>query len=102
MFFNVNLRPFLVGLIAATAILHGAGPIRAQVTEVVVGITPHCPYGFPGCWAGAKGALENLDDMLIVASTPDIFKAHPAFRGVGVTSSSISAPSSALPRFRTL
>jgi len=29
-------------------------------------------------------------------------KAHPAFRGVGVTSSSISAPSNALPRFRTL
>ena len=28
-------------------------------------------------------------------------KAHPAFRGVGVTSSSISAPSNALPRFRT-
>ena len=28
--------------------------------------------------------------------------AHPAFRGVGVTSSSISAPSNALPRFRTL
>ena len=53
-FFNVNLRPFLVGLIAATAILHGAGPIRAQVTEVVVGITPHCPYGFPGCWAGTR------------------------------------------------
>ncbi len=44
-----------------------------DVTEVVVGITPHCPYGFPGCWAGAKEALENLDDMLIVASTPDRF-----------------------------
>ena len=28
--------------------------------------------------------------------------AHPAFRGVGMTSSSISAPSNALPRFRTL
>ncbi|HJY68089.1 MAG TPA: hypothetical protein VJ254_15290, partial [Streptosporangiaceae bacterium] len=28
--------------------------------------------------------------------------AHPAFRGVGVTSSSISAPSNALPRFQTL
>ena len=31
-----------------------------------------------------------------------LFLAHPAFRGVGVTSSSISAPSNALPRFRTL
>jgi hypothetical protein len=31
-----------------------------------------------------------------------ILMAHPAFRGVGVTSSSISAPSNALPRFRTL
>jgi hypothetical protein len=73
MFFNVNLRPFLLGLFAATAFLHGAGPVRAQLTEVVVGITPHCPYGFPGCWAGAKEALEHLDDMLIVASTPDIY-----------------------------
>ena len=73
MFFKVNLRPFLVGLIAVTAILHGAGPIRAQVTEIVVGVTPHCPYGFPGCWAGAKEALETLDDVLIVASTPDRF-----------------------------
>jgi hypothetical protein len=70
---NVNLRPFLFGLIAATAILHGAGPGRAQVTEVVVGITPRCPYGFPGCWAGAKEAMEHLDDVLIVASTPDSF-----------------------------
>ncbi len=30
------------------------------------------------------------------------YLAHPAFRGVGVSSSSISAPSNALPRFRTL
>ena len=73
MLFKVKLRPFLVGLIAAMALLHGAGPIRAQVTEIVVGITPHCPYGFPGCWAGAKEALETLDDILIVASTPDRF-----------------------------
>ena len=29
-------------------------------------------------------------------------KAHPAFRGVGVTSSSTNVPSSDLPRFRTL
>jgi hypothetical protein len=53
--------------------LHGPFYASADVTEVVVGITPHCPYGFPGCWAGAKEALENLDDMLIVARTPDRF-----------------------------
>jgi hypothetical protein len=71
MSFNVNLRPVLFGLIVATAILHGAGTARAQVTEIVVGITPNCPYGFPGCWAGAKEALEHLDGMLIVAETPE-------------------------------
>jgi hypothetical protein len=85
MFFNVNQRPFLLGLFAATAVLHGAGPVRAQVTEVVVGVTPNCPYGFPGCWAGAKEALEHLDDMLIVASTPDIYnctaRVHLKHRG---------------------
>jgi hypothetical protein len=73
MFFSFNRRPFLFGLIAATVILHAAQPGRAQVTDVVVGVTPNCPYGFPGCWAGAKEALENLDGMLIVASTPDIY-----------------------------
>ena len=58
-------------MLGELSVLRSDTPI--DVTEVVVGITPHCPYGFPGCWAGAKEVLENLDDMLIVASTPDRF-----------------------------
>jgi hypothetical protein len=70
---NTYLRPFLFGLIAAAAVLHDAGPVRAQVTEIVVGITPNCPYGFPACWAGAKEALQRLDGIVMVASMPDSY-----------------------------
>src|SRR5271165_1807527 len=58
-----------------------------------------------GQWLG--GSLRNTNGGLhtpLYARTPkrQSSMAHPAFRGVGVSSSSISAPSNALPRFRTL
>jgi hypothetical protein len=82
MIFNIKieLRPFLLGLFAVAAILQSAGPVRAQLTEVVVGVTPNCPYGFPGCWAGAKEALEHLKDVQIVADTPDIYNCTASVR----------------------
>ena len=56
-------------------------PAGAQVTpsaapscrgrEVVVGITPSCPEGFMGCWAGAYEALGRLEGVDSVADTPN-------------------------------
>ena len=57
----------------------------------------HCPT----CQQDkTKAWLETQTARLLPC--PYFLVAHPAFRGVGVTSSSISAPSNALPRFRTL
>jgi len=44
------------------------GTATAQVTEVVVGITPTCPYG---CWAGASAALRGLAGVKDVDRNPD-------------------------------
>jgi hypothetical protein len=44
----------------------GANPARAQVREVVVGITTTCPYENAiegGCWSGAYHALLQLDGV---------------------------------------
>jgi galactose oxidase len=38
--------------------------------EVVVGITPSCPYGLKACWAGAYEALERLEGVDSVAALP--------------------------------
>ena len=56
-----------------------------------------CPQESPG---SAHNEIEG--SLVEIGPRSVIGKAHPAFRGVGVTSSSISAPSNALPRFRTL
>jgi len=49
----------------------GGSPSRAQVSEVVVGVTPSCPYGIGACWAGAFETLGRLDGVKSVARTPD-------------------------------
>jgi hypothetical protein len=48
-------------------------PAQAQVKEVIVGVTPTCPYGLGACWAGAYEALAHLDGVESVARTPDTY-----------------------------
>jgi galactose oxidase len=45
----------------------------AQVTEVVVGITPTCPYGLVACWAGAYDAVMRMDCVESVDKTPNAY-----------------------------
>jgi hypothetical protein len=59
----------VAGLVLALA----AAPARAQVTEVVVGVTPTCPYGISACWAGAYEGLGKLEGVKSVARQPDAF-----------------------------
>ena len=59
------------------------------------------------CWGDERAiraflSKNDVKDEKLDATRRLLNLAHPAFRGVGVTSSSISAPSNALPRFRTL
>ena len=55
----------------------GARPLdracRAQVTDVVVGVTLSCPYGIGACWAGVYEALSRLDGVKSVAEHPDSY-----------------------------
>jgi galactose oxidase len=44
---------------------------EAQVREVVVGITPTCPYGLTGCWGGASEGLSRLAGVESVGKSPD-------------------------------
>src|SRR5258708_1570 len=48
-------------------------PLHAQVTSIVVGITPTCPYGYPGCYPGAREALSELPGVKSVSSVPDVY-----------------------------
>jgi hypothetical protein len=45
----------------------------AQVIEVVVGVTPTCPYGIMACWPSAREGLKALSGVDSVAETPDSF-----------------------------
>jgi galactose oxidase len=63
-------RAFFIPLLLFVA---GAAPAGAQVTEVVVGVTPTCPYGISACWAGAREGLGRLEGIETVASTPDAY-----------------------------
>jgi galactose oxidase len=45
----------------------------AQIHEVVVGVTPTCPYGIKACWAGAFHALGRIDGVESVSTTPDAY-----------------------------
>jgi galactose oxidase len=44
----------------------------AQVSQdIVVGITPTCPYGLGACAVGAREGLKRLESVRLVADTPD-------------------------------
>jgi galactose oxidase len=49
------------------------GKVEAQVTEVIVGITPSCPYGIGACWSGAYEALGTLGGIKSVSEAPDAY-----------------------------
>jgi hypothetical protein len=52
----------------------------AQVREVVVGVTPNCPYGIKACWAGAYEALGRMEGVRSVATTPDAYNCTATVR----------------------
>jgi hypothetical protein len=52
----------------------------AQIHEVVVGITPTCPYGIKACWAGAYHALGRIDGVESVTTTPDAYNCTASLR----------------------
>jgi galactose oxidase len=56
------------------------GTASAQVREVVVGITPTCPYGLEACWAGAYEALMRMDGVKSVAKVPNGFNSTATIR----------------------
>lgn len=43
----------------------------AEVQDIIVGITPTCPYGISACWAGAYEALLHLEGVASVDKNPD-------------------------------
>jgi hypothetical protein len=57
--------------LALLALALAGAPAVAQVTDVVVGITPSCPYGLSACWGGAYEALSRLKGVASVARTPN-------------------------------
>src|SRR6516225_6135458 len=52
----------------------------AQVREVVVGVTPTCPYGIKACWAGAYEALGRMAGVASVDKSPDAYNCTGAVR----------------------
>ena len=58
----------------------GPSPPRAQVREVVVGVTPTCPYGLMACWAGAYEALVRIDGVESVEKTPNAYNCTASVR----------------------
>jgi galactose oxidase len=70
----LGLRPIRQSILPASsvaALVLWAVPAGAQVTDVVVGVTPTCPYGISACWGGAYEGLGHLDGVASVARTPD-------------------------------
>jgi hypothetical protein len=78
--FDYNCRrPFEAAATLAVVLL-AARPEAAQVTEVVVGLTPSCPYGLSACWGGAREGLERLKGVVSVAAVPDAYNSTAAVR----------------------
>jgi hypothetical protein len=73
-----NCGPGYAGALALLALWPAAAP--AQVREVVVGVTPSCPYGIKACWGGAYEALGRLDGVESVDKTPDAYNCTGAVR----------------------
>jgi hypothetical protein len=83
---NMSLRHAVLFSLSLLAPALWAGPAGAQITEVVVGVTPICPYGIAACWGGAYQALGRLDGVEIVEKTPDAYNctAHVFLKGRGL------------------
>jgi galactose oxidase len=65
---------FRRGQVLAAAVLGLAVPTTAaaQVSrDVVVGVTPTCPYGIAACGTGAREGLLRVEGVRLVANTPD-------------------------------
>jgi galactose oxidase len=77
-------RPMLFAL--ACCLVPLSQTASAQVKEVVIGLTPSCPYGIAGCWGGAREALARLDGVESVAASPDVYNctAHVKLNGKGL------------------
>jgi len=86
MLFNVTGRQSLLPSTSVLALILWAGPANAEVTEVVVGVTPTCPYGISACWAGAYAALGRLDGVGSVTRAPDAYNctAHVYLKDSGL------------------
>jgi hypothetical protein len=72
-------------------------PANAQVHEVVVGVTPNCPYGIKACWGGAHEALGKLEGVKSVDSTPD---AYNCTGGVDLKSNALPDPDKWADQFK--
>jgi galactose oxidase len=73
MTFTIAARVSLTPTISALAVLLWVVPVEAQVADVVVGVTPTCPYGLSACWGGAYEALGCLEGVGSVAKVPDAY-----------------------------
>lgn len=78
---NFRIRPLPAWALAALALWPAAA--GAQVREVIVGVTPNCPYGIKACWAGAYEALGRLEGVHSVATSPDAYNCTATIRVKG-------------------
>jgi galactose oxidase len=76
----VNRRHVLLFVFVAFAFVVWPNHAIAQIHEVVVGVTPTCPYGIKACWAGAYHALGRIDGVESVATTPDAYNCTASLR----------------------
>jgi galactose oxidase len=67
--------PVRCGIVPCALLALAVWPERAvaQIQEVVVGVTPTCPYGIKACWSGAYEALGRIDGVQSVSTTPDAY-----------------------------
>jgi galactose oxidase len=81
---NITRRAMPVFALFAVALCPGLA--SAQVREVVVGVTPTCPYGLTACWAGAYEALGRMDGVESVDKAPNAYNCSAAvrFKGEGL------------------
>ena len=69
--FQFRQRLLAILLPLAPMLVHP--PADAQVLEVVVGVTPNCPYGLEACWGVAREGLRHLDGVESIVDTPDVY-----------------------------
>jgi galactose oxidase len=63
------------------AVLLLAGQAQAQVSQnMVIGVTPTCPYGLGACAVGAREGLLRLDGVQLVAKAPDTYNCTMSVR----------------------